>query len=93
MAPAGIEGMSGPLSLITLSLQFVSLKKGLWSAYMTQGAKVEPEAPCKNESQLRKKGVKSERKGNHGGACLVFSIFQRLITGRGYYVYRSPRCL
>lgn len=45
---------------------------------MTQGAKVEPEAPCKNESQLRKKGVKSERKGNHGGACLVFSIFQRL---------------
>ena len=29
MAPAGIGGMSGPLSLITLSLQFVSLKEGL----------------------------------------------------------------
>ena len=31
-----------------------------------------------NESQLRKKSVKSERKVNHGGACLVFSLFQQL---------------
>ena len=47
MAPAGVGGMSEPLSLITLLLQIVCIKNGLWSTCMTQGAKVEAEAQCR----------------------------------------------
>lgn len=40
MASTGVEGRSELLSLTTLLLKFVFLKKGLRRAYMTQAARV-----------------------------------------------------